>query len=328
MSDLLDLPSDLLPLILGRTQWSARRTCRSLLNHQSAGRTSFKLRWGREDPIPDDPNDDDLDDPNSSEKVAGLLAQMQLLVTLECIDVTGRIRNISPIAAVGCHLCSLELANFSQLGDFSPIGECLQLLSLKISGTWPRATHHNVVDLRLQSSCKLLTDVDLRGCHGSLSDLSPLAACVRIQSLHFSDRLLVADLSPLSSLVELTSLRLGSPRLLQHIDPLAACNRLKELRLVVYNQNPPLRPLASCQQLRSVFIISSCNGADLLPLAMCASSRSHSAMLQPAVRCRRSAESSAVVLPEALGLQRPGRCLPAVPLRGAQKPARRTLHIS
>ena len=43
---LLDLPNDLLPLILGHSQWSARRTCRALLDLQSVGCTSLKLRWG------------------------------------------------------------------------------------------------------------------------------------------------------------------------------------------------------------------------------------------------------------------------------------------
>ena len=59
---LLDLPSDLLPLILGPTQWSARRSCRAFLHYQSVGRTSLKLSWGK-------------DDPDNREQLAGLLAR-------------------------------------------------------------------------------------------------------------------------------------------------------------------------------------------------------------------------------------------------------------
>ena len=253
MSDLLDLPNELLSLILGQTQWSARRTCRALLDHQSAGRTSLRLKWGK-------------DDPRSSEQLAGLLAQLPRLAALGCVDTTGRVRDISPIAAVGHHLKSLELHNFSQLGALSAIGACSRLSSLKISlgGARPLA-----IDLSPLSSCTLLTDVDVRGRYGCpLSDLGPLAACVHIKSLHLSDKTDVVDLSPLSSLVELTSLRLGS-RYLQRIDALAACTRLAELRLIAFSFKSPLVPLACCPQLRSMCLSSSCTGADLLPLAHC-----------------------------------------------------------
>ena len=115
----LDLPNDLLSLILGQTQWSARPTCLALLDHQNAGRTSLKLRWGK-------------DDPESTEQLAGLLAQLPCLEALECVDTAGTVRDVGPIAAVGHHLLSLELTDFLQLEDLAPIGICSQLLSLKI----------------------------------------------------------------------------------------------------------------------------------------------------------------------------------------------------
>ena len=217
-ADLLDLPCDMLSLILGQTQWTARRTCRALLDHQSAGRTSLELKWGK-------------DDPDSREQLAGLLAQLPRLAALQCFDTAHQVRSISPIAVVGHHLQSLELSDFLYLEDFSPICVCSRLSSLKISKTEPYRAYPHVVDLQPLSSCKLLTDVDLSGCYPSLCDLVPLAACVRIKSLHFSDHTSVRDLSPLSSLVEMTSLRLGSKHL-QHIDALATCTRLTDLRLV------------------------------------------------------------------------------------------------
>ena len=256
LTQLLDLPSDLLPLIIGQTRWSARRTCRALLDYQNAGRTSLKLRWGK-------------DDPASSERLAGLLVQLPRLAALQCVDTTRRVCDISPIAAVGHHLQSLELYNFSELEDISPIGTCSQLSSLKISGTMSDIAHPRIVDLCPLSSCKLLTQVDLSECHYLLSDLGPLAECVHIKSLHLSYLTSVSDLSPLSSLVDLTTLRMGSLRL-QHIDALAACSRLTNLTLATFDRNPPLTPLASCQQLRSLCICSSCIGADLLPLMQCA----------------------------------------------------------
>ena len=251
---LLDLPIDVLPLILGQTQWSARRTCRAFLDHQSAGRTSLKLRWGK-------------DDPGSSEQLAGLLAQLPRLVALQCVDTTRRVRDISPIAAVGHRLQSLELCDFLLLEDISSVGLCAQLSSFKIS-TIEVLADSSLVDLRPLSSCKRLTDVDLSGCV-RLFNLSPLAACVRITSLKFSDTTDVSDLSPLSILVELMSLHLGS-RCPHHIDALAACTKLTELGLLVYNTNPPpLTPLTSCRRLSTLYLCSSCNGADLLPLAQC-----------------------------------------------------------
>ena len=265
MPYLLDLPSDLLPLILGQTQWSARRTCRALLDHQSAGRTSLKL-WGK-------------DDPRSNKQLAGLLAQLPHLAALHCFDTTQKVRNIRPIAVVGHHLQSLELNSFDDLQDISPISVCSQLSSLKIRRTDSVQAQKGVFyaicfrfDLRPLSSCELLTEVDLSGvqprCPRSLSDLSPLAVCVRIKSLHFRDYTGIIEASPLSSLVELTSLRLGGS--LQNIGALAACTRLADLRLITVNGNPPLAPLALCQQLTSLYICSECNGADLLPLAKCA----------------------------------------------------------
>ena len=197
---MLDLPTDLLSLILGQTQWSARRTCRALLDHQSAGRTSFRLRWGTHD----------LD---SSKKLTGLLAQLPRLEALECIDTEEHVRDIGTVVAAGRHPLSLELCNFLRRDDISPIGGCSQLLSLKVRVDDANpARVIDYVDLRPLSACTLLTDADLqrfplvRG-----SDLSPLVACTHLELLHFADYSGVTDASPLSSHVELASLRLGGP---------------------------------------------------------------------------------------------------------------------
>ena len=171
----------------------------------------------------------------------------------------------------GHHLQSLELSDFSQLDELSPISSCSQLTRLKVRSFFPTRRGLQAIDLRPLSSCKLLTDVDLHGCRCSLSDLSPLAACVHIKSLCFSSATRICDVSPLSSLVQLTYLHLGSPNLRQ-MDALAACTRLTTLKLITYYENPPLTPLASCQRLRSLYLRSfGWNGDDLLPLAKCSS---------------------------------------------------------
>lgn len=174
--------------------------------------------------------------------------------------------------------------------DLSPLGECVNLVELKLKSSGQRREPPNLsflhslselerlvfvytrpIDLGPLSSCHKLLELDLSNCDLLSVRLNSLSSCRHLKRLDLSfNHLTEIDLAPLSSCTELRELRLHANRI-REMD-LAPLSSGTELKILSLGRNPigeiDLAPIQNAS-LENLYLGSArLRAIDLTPLAL------------------------------------------------------------
>ncbi len=141
-----------------------------------------------------------------------------------------------------------------------------QLRSLDLSGSELKGTTVAIELGKLTHLRHLNLSRSAPATNFSLIDLTPLAACTKLQYLNLAHHFFIDDITPLSTCTELEHLDLSNTNI-GNITALATCTKLQDLFLNECRTITTLAPLGMCTQLKHLELERATCLADLNPLA-------------------------------------------------------------